>query len=68
MCRLEVCGPALFMCSFVKVSNVCAVDLLDGNGDRSASLQDGLVTLSGLPKSRWHNLHILDIIKVRTHS
>ena len=30
-----------------------------------APLADGLVTLSTLPKSRWHNLQNLDIIKLR---
>ena len=32
--------------------------------DPLAPLADGLVTLSLLPKSRWYNLHNLDIIKV----
>ena len=35
--------------------------------DKQDGLQpfvDGLVTLSLLPKSRWYNLHNLDIIKV----
>ena len=33
--------------------------------ERTAPLSDGLVTLSTLPKSRWHNLQNLDIIKQR---
>ena len=32
--------------------------------DHPAPLREGLVTLSTLPKSRWHNLSQLDIIKV----
>ena len=31
--------------------------------ERSNPLEEGLVTLSNLPKSRWHNLQQLDIIK-----
>ena len=33
--------------------------------ERTAPLSDGLVTLSTLPKSRWHNLQNLDVIKQR---
>ena len=32
--------------------------------DQSTPLREGLVTLSTLPKSRWHNLSQLEIIKV----
>ena len=32
--------------------------------DHSTPLCEGLVTLSTLPKSRWHNLSQLEVIKV----
>ena len=32
--------------------------------NQSVPLREGLVTLSTLPKSRWHNLSQLDVIKV----
>ena len=35
--------------------------------DPSTPLSEGLVTLSVLPKSRWHNLSQLDIIKVQMY-
>ena len=37
----------------------------DPSEERTAPLSDGLVTLSTLSKSQWHNLQNLDIIKQR---
>lgn len=37
----------------------------DPSEEKIAPLSEGLVTLSTLPKSRWHNLQNLDIIKQR---
>lgn len=37
----------------------------DHSEENTAPLSDGLVTLSALPKSRWHNLQNLDVIKQR---
>ena len=37
----------------------------DPSEENVVPLSDGLVTLSTLPKSRWHNLQNLDIIKQR---
>ena len=37
----------------------------DPSEENTAPLSDGLMTLSALPKSRWHNLQNLDVIKQR---
>ena len=40
----------------------------EGSGDLGvAPLEEGLITLSTLPKSHWSNLLNMDIIKVCTH-
>ncbi len=41
-------------------------DMTDSSTEKLIPLEQGLITLSNLPKSRWHNLQNLDLIKQRS--